>query len=265
MRRGMIQGLEEWRNTLSLRDRVLETIEHPGWKVEQVMSGLGVVGFVFEGRPNVFADATGVLRSGNTTVMRIGRDALGTAQAIMTHALRPALAAAGLPEGSVELIESPEHAAGWALFSHPKLGLAVARGSGAAVDQLGGIARQAGIPVSLHGTGGAWIVADDAADKEKFRLAVFHSLDRKVCNTLNTVCIPQERAAELVPAGPADHIDADAAARSLGGDGARLVGNFLVVSVVAVHAREPAVRFAVAQVDSVEEERLIADSGPMDE
>ncbi|NLC59012.1 MAG: aldehyde dehydrogenase family protein [Armatimonadetes bacterium] len=199
MRRGMIQGLQEWRNTPSLRDRVVETITHPGWKVEQVLSGLGVVGFVFEGRPNVFADATGVLRSGNTTVMRIGSDALGTAQAIVRHALQPALAAAGLPEGSIVLVESAEHAAGWALFSHPKLGLGVARGSGRAVEQLGSIARQAGIPVSLHGTGGAWIVADETADAEKFRLAIYHSLDRKVCNTVNTICVPEARAVDLVP------------------------------------------------------------------
>lgn len=200
MRRGMIQGLQEWRNTPSLRERVVETIEHPGWKVEQVLSGMGVVGFVFEGRPNVFADATGVLRSGNTTVMRIGSDALGTARVIASEALRPALLACGLPEDCVVLIESAEHSAGWALFCHPLLGLAVARGSGRAVAQLGAIARQAGIAVSLHGTGGAWIIADESADVEKYRLAVFHSVDRKVCNTLNTTCIPRSRGADLVPA-----------------------------------------------------------------
>ncbi|MDH7570999.1 MAG: aldehyde dehydrogenase family protein [Armatimonadota bacterium] len=199
MRRGMIQGLREWRDTPSLRDRVVETIEHRGWKVEEVLSGLGVVGFVFEGRPNVFADATGVLRSGNTTVMRIGSDALDTARAIMAAALRPALKSAGLPEDAVVLIESAEHAAGWALFGNPGLGLAVARGSGRAVEQLGSIARQAGIAVSLHGTGGAWIIADESAHPEKFRLAVYHSIDRKVCNTVNTVCVPEARAALLVP------------------------------------------------------------------
>ena len=58
-------------------------IEHEGWSVEARRAPLGVVGFVFEGRPNVFADATGVLRTGNTVVMRIGRDALGTAEAIV--------------------------------------------------------------------------------------------------------------------------------------------------------------------------------------
>ena len=94
--------------------RVIERVDHAGWSVEQVAAPLGVVGFIFEGRPNVFADATGVLRTGNTVVFRIGSDALGTARAIVTHALDPALKAAGLPDGSAALVDSPEHAAGWA-------------------------------------------------------------------------------------------------------------------------------------------------------
>ena len=65
--------------------------------------------------------------------------------------------------------------------------------------QLGAVARQAGIPVSLHGTGGAWIVAGESADSGKFAAAVEHSLDRKVCNTLNTCCIVESRAPELIP------------------------------------------------------------------
>ncbi len=96
-------------------------------------------------------------------------------------------------------VASPEHAAGWAMFSDPRLALAVARGSGPAVAQLGAIARQAGTPVSLHGTGGAWMVADASADPARFEAAVYHSLDRKVCNTLNVCCIVRERADELVP------------------------------------------------------------------
>ncbi|MBW3624320.1 MAG: aldehyde dehydrogenase family protein [Armatimonadetes bacterium] len=199
MRRAMIDGLREWREAPSSRGQVIETVRHDGWSVEQVKGGYGVVGFVFEGRPNVFADATGVLRSGNTTVMRIGGDALGTAQAIVEVALRPALRASGLPEGAVTLVESPEHAAGWALFSQPELGLAVARGSGRSVALLGSLASQAGIPVSLHGTGGAWIVADATADPKWLRSVVYHSTDRKVCNTLNVLCLPRSRAGEWVP------------------------------------------------------------------
>ncbi|HEY2661012.1 MAG TPA: aldehyde dehydrogenase family protein [Caulobacteraceae bacterium] len=199
MRRDMIAGLREWAAAEGARGRVLEHIDHPGWSLEQVAAPLGVVGFVFEGRPNVFADATGVLRTGNTVVFRIGGDALGTARAIVSQALDPALAAAGLPEGAASLVESAEHAAGWAMFADPRLSLAVARGSGPAVSQLGGVARQSGTPVSLHGTGGAWVITDRSADAARFAEVVYHSLDRKVCNTLNVCCIVRERADELVP------------------------------------------------------------------
>jgi glutamate-5-semialdehyde dehydrogenase len=199
MRRDMVDGLAGWRDAAGGRDRLLEVVEHDGWRVEQRVAALGVVGFVFEGRPNVFADACGVLRSGNTVVFRIGSDALGTARAIVEHALAPALSEAGLPEGAVTLVPSAAHAAGWALFADPRLDLAVARGSGRAVEQLGAVARQVGTPVSLHGTGGAWLVTGRSADPAALRLAVRHSLDRKVCNTLNTVCVLRERAGDLVP------------------------------------------------------------------
>ncbi len=200
MRTDMIAGLRTWRDARSGRGQAVEVIEHDRWRVELLRAGLGPVGFVFEGRPNVFADATGVIRSGNTVVFRIGSDALGTARAIIEHALDPALADAGLPPGSASLVDSADRAAGYAMFSDPRLALAVARGSGAAVTQLGAVARQAGLPVSLHGTGGAWIVAGPTADRDAFASAVYQSLDRKVCNTLNTCCIVADRADELVPA-----------------------------------------------------------------
>lgn len=199
LRRGMIDGLRGWLELQSRRGEVLETVQHDGWQAELVGAALGVVAFVFEGRPNVLADATGVLRGGNAVVFRIGSDALGTARAIMQHALTPALRDAGLPEGAVVLVDSAEHAAGWALFSDSRLSLAVARGSGPAVATLGALARQAGVPVSLHGTGGAWLVASEQADPAELDRAVFDSLDRKVCNTLNVCCIPRARAAALVP------------------------------------------------------------------
>jgi len=199
MRADMIAGLRAWRDAGGARGKVIERVEHAGWNVDQVAAPLGVVGFVFEGRPNVFADAAGVLRTGNTVAFRIGSDALGTARAIVTAALDPALAQAGLPPGAAVLVESAQHAAGWALFSDPRLGLAVARGSGPAVAQLGAIARQTGTSVSLHGTGGAWMVADASADPDRFFAAAYHSLDRKVCNTLNVCCIVAPAAQALTP------------------------------------------------------------------
>ncbi|MGB7859924.1 MAG: aldehyde dehydrogenase family protein [Acidimicrobiia bacterium] len=199
MRHDMVNGLRTWAATDGGRGHVVSTIHHDEWELNQIRSGLGVVGFVFEGRPNVVADATGVIRGGNTVVLRIGSDALGTARAIIQHALDPALSDAGLPIGTVSLVDTSSRAAGWAMFSDPRLGLAVARGSGPAVSQLGSVARQAGIAVSLHGTGGAWIVASETADPDHVASAVVNSLDRKVCNTLNTMCVVGARAEDIIP------------------------------------------------------------------
>ena len=199
MRQDMVSAFEMWRDIDSARQRVLETVAHDGWTVEQVTAPLGVIGFVFEGRPNVFADATGVLKSGNTAVFRIGSDALGTAQSLMNLVIRPALQGARLPFGSVELLDSVEHAAGWALFSDKRLSLAVARGSGDTVAELGSIAQQSGIPVSLHGTGGAWLLVGSEYDSERLAMAIENSLDRKVCNTLNVVCVLESNASDVLP------------------------------------------------------------------
>lgn len=199
MRGDMVAALRTWGDTPHVDGAALESVDHQGWSVMATKSSLGVVAFVFEGRPNVFADATGVLRSGNTCVFRIGSDALGTAQAIMNFAVLPALESSGLPVGAISLVESRSHASGWALFSDRRVSLAIARGSGEAVSQLGAVARQFGIAVSLHGTGGAWMIAGEHADAQWLSKVVVNSLDRKVCNTLNVCCIVRSRASELVP------------------------------------------------------------------
>ena len=200
MRRDMSDGLRMWASLALQRLERTEVVVHEGWQVESWRAPLGVVGFVFEGRPNVFADAMGVLKSGNTVVFRIGSDALETARAIRDHAMNPAIRAAGLPNNVVSLVDSAERAAGWALFGDRRLALAVARGSGEAVAQLGEVARQNGVPVSLHGTGGAWIIAGSSVDGSRLEKAVRHSLDRKVCNTLNTLVITEAVAAESMRA-----------------------------------------------------------------
>lgn len=199
LRQGMIEGLHDQLNSAGGRQEVVQSIQHEGWKVDLIKSELGVIGFVFEGRPNVLADATGVLRSGNAVVFRIGSDALTTSKAIMEYALIPALEKAGIPSGAVSLVESLERSSAWSLFTNKKLSLAVARGSGRAVDTLGSLAQQSGIAVSLHGTGGAWVVAENDADQDRFYEVVKHSLDRKVCNTLNVCCLLKETAATFLP------------------------------------------------------------------
>ena len=192
MRSDMAEGLRAWARLPIHRLERTDVVDHGTWAVESWRSPLGVVGFVFEGRPNVFADAMGVLKTGNTVVFRIGSDAIRTARAIRDHLMLPAMQSTGLPTGCVVLIDAVEHSAGWALFGHTALSLAVARGSGAAVAQLGQVARQNGVPVSLHGTGGAWIIAGSRFDAHRLKSVIKHSLDRKVCNTLNTLVLVEE-------------------------------------------------------------------------
>ncbi len=196
MRLDMIEALLMWRDLPDPFGGSTERIEHGSWTVEERRSPLGVIGFVFEGRPNVFADATGVLKSGNSVVFRIGSDALGTARALMEHAVRPACADAGLAPECVVLVDASERSAGHALFSDPRLALAVARGSGEAVAQLGAVARQSGVPVSLHGTGGAWMYISPGFGLEEIRHIVEASLDRKVCNTVNVIAVPASARSE---------------------------------------------------------------------
>lgn len=251
MRGQMIAGLEAWRAGPSARGRLIRQVEHAGWSLDLEAAALGVVGFVFEGRPNVLVDAVGVIASGATAVVRIGADALETARTIVEKALVPAQRATDLPDAIVTLIDSPERAAGWALFSDSRLGLAIARGSGPAVAQLGAVARQSGIPVSLHGTGGAWIIADASADTARFAASVEASLDRKVCNTLNTACIVGNRADELVPA----FIEALWRAGETLGYNARLhVGE---QTAAAIPERWRGVRVRVRRADGEREEAFV--------
>ncbi len=167
MRKGMIDGLRAWQSARSMRGHVLETVDHGAWRAELVGAELGVVAFVFEGRPNVVADATGVLRGGNSVVFRIGSDALGTAKKILELRTWPALDEAGLPRGAISIVDSttPRFRVG-TLPGRSRLARGRARGSGPAVDTLGTLAQSAGIPVSLHGTGGAWMVVDETAQSE---------------------------------------------------------------------------------------------------
>jgi glutamate-5-semialdehyde dehydrogenase len=199
MRAAMIDGLRGWASAPSRVGEVLEQRRGEGFVIERRAAPLGVVAFVFEGRPNVFADGAGVVRNGNCAVMRIGGDALDTALAIEEHALRPALRAAGLPLGAVRLLRSREHAAGQALFTLPAVRLAVARGSGATVALLGSIAEQHGIPASLHGTGGAWVYVEPSASPTALENVLRNSLDRKVCNTLNVLVLDRAARATLGP------------------------------------------------------------------
>ena len=198
-RNNMIAGLNDFKHQNVSRVERISEHSHDGWSVDLLKSPLGVVGFIFEGRPNVIADATGVLKTGNVGVFRVGQDALDTAKAILEFALYPALDKAGISRHVIRILDSKSRATGWALFSNTDVNLAVARGSGQAVRMLGSIAQYNGIPVSLHGTGGAWMMCSESTDKTRLHAAIVGSLDRKVCNTLNTLCVLDTQVESFMP------------------------------------------------------------------
>ncbi len=216
MRDDMIAGLRGWRDSPLRRDDVLGRIEHEGWAVEARRAPLGVVGFVFEGRPNVFADATGVAahRQHGRDADRVRRPRhrrgdprpRARARPSPTPGSRRARSAwCGRRAGRRDGRCSPTGAC-----PSPSPAAPARRSPNSARSPV-----RPGRPVSLHGTGGAWLVAAPDADAERFRAAVVNSLDRKVCNTLNVCCVPATRP-DLVGVF-LDALDEAAAAEGDGG------------------------------------------------
>ena len=164
----MIGGLRVWRDQPGGRGAVESTIGHDGWTVETRRAPVGVVGFVFEGRPErvrrrVRRRPVGqhgrvpdrVRRPRHRTGDRRARARPGAGRRWSAGGHGAADRRAG-PGGQV-----------MRLFDDRRLALAVARGSGAAVAELGAVAAQAGTPVSLHGTGGAWMIVGEAAESRR--------------------------------------------------------------------------------------------------
>jgi glutamate-5-semialdehyde dehydrogenase len=194
----MAEGVQAWIDQGDLCDRVLESQIHEGWRVDLITAPLGCIGFVFEGRPNVLIDALGVLTGKNTTVLRIGSDALGTARALYNLIIEPSLSEVGIHKDVIIILDSPSRDSALALCAQSRLALMVIRGSGEAVKTLGGIARCHGIPLSLHGTGGAWMILSSDVSEERVLSSIVHSLDRKVCNTLNTIVVSRGQSSSQV-------------------------------------------------------------------
>jgi glutamate-5-semialdehyde dehydrogenase len=163
-----------------------------GLRVTERRIPIGTVGANFEARPNVAADISSqVLKSGNTVVMRTGSAALGTVTALVDAVLRPALAAAGIPEGAVGLVRSDDRAGAEALVSCPRqIPLVILRGSGPSTAHLARRAAEHGVRTLAHAEGGGVLYAHAAADPALVRELAHASLDRLgVCNRLNLALV----------------------------------------------------------------------------
>ena len=163
---------------------------------------VGVIGAVFEARPNVTVDvASQVLKARSATVLRTGSAALRSASALVEHAIAPSLEENGVPPGAVQLVPTPGHAGAEALVGLPDLvPLVVVRGSGEVTRRLSALGAAAGTRVLAHADGGGVLYLDASADEAVVARMVRDSTDRLgVCNRLNLLLIDHTAYDRLWP------------------------------------------------------------------
>ncbi len=198
--RGMAEGL---RDIAALPDPVGEVVEGRrlpnGLEITRVRVPLGVVGIIYESRPNVTADAAGLcLKSGNAVVLRGGSDALNSNLAIV-KVLNDAALPEGLPEGAIEIIETTDRAAAAELMRADEyLDVLIPRGGG---DLIRRVKREATVPVIETGEGNCHIYVDASAPLEQAEEIVVNAKCQRpgVCNAAETLLVHREVAAEFLP------------------------------------------------------------------
>ena len=199
--------------------RVLAAWERPnGLRIERVATPLGVVGVIFESRPNVFADAAALcVMSGNAAILRTGTDALETALAI-ERAVTDGLRAAGLPEAAVQLVPTRDRAAVGAMLGGlaGAIDVIVPRGGKSLVARVQAEAR---VPVFAHLEGVNHVFVHAAADLDMARSVLLNSKMRRtgVCGAAETLLVDRAGADRLLAPLVTALLDAGCAVR---GDGA---------------------------------------------
>jgi len=197
---GMIEGL---RQVATLPDPIGEIRDMrympSGIQVGKMRVPLGVVGIIYESRPNVTIDAASLcLKSGNATILRGGSEAIHSNQAI-ARCIQLGLAEAGLPAAAVQVVETTDRAAVGALISMPEyVDVIVPRGGKGLIER---ISRDARVPVIKHLDGICHVYIDVAADVDKaVRVADNAKTQRFApCNTMETLLVHQSIADRVLP------------------------------------------------------------------
>jgi len=170
-----------------------------GIQVGQMRVPLGVIGIIYESRPNVTADAAGLcLKSGNAAILRGGSEALHSNQAIAA-CVHEGLKAAGLPEAAVQVIETSDRAAvGELITMQDYVDVIVPRGGKSLIERL---MRESRIPMIKHLHGVCHVYIDDKADFDKaLRIADNAKTQRLgTCNTMETLLVAESMAAQILP------------------------------------------------------------------
>ncbi len=196
----MAQGLEQ---VAALPDPVGEITDlkrrPSGIQVGKMRVPLGVIGIIYEARPNVTADAAALcLKSGNAAILRGGKEALRANQAIAA-CVRHGLKAAGLPESAVQVVETTDRAAVGSLITMPQyVDVIVPRGGKGLIER---ISKDARVPVIKHLDGNCHVYVDDAANPEMALAIVENSKTQRygTCNTAESLLIARPVAAALLP------------------------------------------------------------------
>ena len=195
--------------------RVLATFERPnGLRIERVATPLGVVGVIFESRPNVTADAGALcLKAGNAAILRAGSESFLTSSAL-AKAMREGLAAAGLPEDAIQLVPTRDRAAVGAMLAglDGNLDVIVPRGGKSLVARVQSEAR---VPVFAHLEGIVHVFVHEAADLAMARTVVVNAKMRRtgICGAAETLLVDRACAGTHLTPLVAALLDAGCAVR----------------------------------------------------
>ena len=197
---GMAQGIRALIDLLDPIGEVLDTeVLDNGLEIQKVRVAMGVIGIIYEIRPNVTSDAAALaIKSGNAVILRTGRDAFHSAQAIVT-ALKAGLGEAGLNPDLLQLIQDTSRASSLAMMkAKGYLDLLIPRG-GAGLIQA--VVENAIVPVIETGTGIVHVYVDKEADFQK-ALAIIENAKTSrpsVCNAMEVLLVDQAIASDFLP------------------------------------------------------------------
>ncbi len=198
--RGMVEGLQQIVQLPDLIGAISDLNYRPsGIQVGKMRVPLGVIGIIYESRPNVTADAAGLcIKSGNAAILRGGSEAIHSNQAIAA-CVHAGLRAAGLPETAVQVISTADRAAVGELITMKEyVDVIVPRGGKGLIERISEDSR---IPVIKHLHGVCHVYIDDEADIDKaIRIADNAKTHRYgVCNAMETLLVAQSVAAKVLP------------------------------------------------------------------
>ena len=211
----MAQGIREVAALPDPVGRVLDRVERPnGLVIEKTAVPMGVIAIIYESRPNVTSDAAALaLKSGNACILRCGKEAWRSANAIVA-ALRQGIHTSGLPETAVCLIEDTTHASAKALMTAVGyVDLLIPRGGAGLIRAC---VENAKVPCIQTGTGICHIFVDDTADQDKALDIIENAKASRpsVCNAEEVCLVHAAIAPEFLPR-LAQRLGADRAARGL--------------------------------------------------